>query len=47
MIFQKLDIRDPTFLKILEQEYATKYLESLGVEATTKNINKILKENPL
>jgi hypothetical protein len=42
-----LNIKDPAFLKLLEQEYATKYLESLGVTANTKNINKVLKENPL
>jgi hypothetical protein len=35
------------FRRILEQEYATKYLESMGVEATNKNIVKILKERPL
>lgn len=44
---QKLNVKDPAFLKILEQEYATRYLENLGVEATQKNIYKILKENPL
>jgi hypothetical protein len=44
---QKLNVKDPAFLKILEQEYATRYLENLGVEATQKNIHKILRENPL
>ena len=44
---QKLNIKDPAFIKILEQEYATRYLENLGVEATQKNIYKVLKEKPL
>lgn len=34
-------------MKIIEQEYATKYLESLGIEPTQKNITSILKKYPL
>lgn len=34
-------------MKIIEQEYATKYLESLGIEATVRNIAAILKKYPL
>ncbi|KAM3136491.1 hypothetical protein pb186bvf_011449 [Paramecium bursaria] len=39
--------KDSNFVKIIEQEYATKYLESLGIEATSKNIQMILKQYPL
>jgi hypothetical protein len=35
------------FVKIIEQEYATKYLESLGIEPTQKSIASILKKYPL
>jgi hypothetical protein len=33
--------------KIIKQEYGTKYLESLGIEPTPKNIAMILKKYPL
>lgn len=39
--------KNSNFVKIIEQEYATKYLESLGIESTTKNIQMILKNYPL
>ena len=32
---------------MLEIEYATKYLEQLRIESTSKNIQNILKRNPL
>ena len=34
-------------MKIIKQEYATKYLESLNIEPTAKNIAMILKKYPL
>ncbi|CAK91052.1 unnamed protein product (macronuclear) [Paramecium tetraurelia] len=39
--------KNANFTKIIEQEYATKYLESLGIEANQKNIQMILKNYPL
>lgn len=38
---------NPHFVKIIKQEYATKYLETLNIEPTQKNINMILKKYPL
>jgi hypothetical protein len=35
------------FLKVIEREYAVRYLEIIGVEPTRKNIEKILSEMPL
>ena len=35
------------FLKVIEREYAVRYLEIIGVEPTRRNIEKILQEIPL
>ena len=35
------------FLKVIETEYAVRYLEQINVEPTRKNINRILKEMPI
>lgn len=35
------------FLKVIEKEYAVRYLEIIGVEPTRKNIEKILQEMPI
>jgi hypothetical protein len=35
------------FLKVIEREYAVRYLETIGVEPTRKNIEKVLKEMPI
>lgn len=40
------DITD-AFLKVIEKEYAVRYLEIIEVEPTRKNIDKLLKEMPL
>lgn len=38
-LFQEVVIgKNTNFTKVIEQEYATKYLESLGIEANQKNI---------
>ena len=34
-------------MRVIKHEYATKYLESMGVNPTVKNINAILKYKPL
>ena len=34
-------------MKLIEQEYASKYLETLKIDTTQKNINLILKYHPL
>ena len=47
-ISQEVDIASkPNLVKILEQEYASKYLESLNIEASQKNIAMILRMYPL
>ena len=38
---------DETFIKVIEYEYVTKYLERMGSEATSKNIYNLLKNHPL
>lgn len=35
------------FLKVIEKEYAVRYLEQIGVEPTRKHIEKLLQEVPL
>jgi len=35
------------FLKSLEREYAVRYLETVGIEANERQINKLLREMPL
>lgn len=35
------------FIKVIEYEYAVRYLEILGIEANPKMIANILKTNPL
>ena len=35
------------FIKVIEYEYAVRYLEVLGIEANTRMIASILKTNPL
>lgn len=44
----KLNLADnPNFVKIIEQEYATRYLESMNIEPSHANISKILEKYPL
>jgi len=38
---------DENFVRIIEYEYAVKYLEYLGVRATQKNMEALLKSAPL
>lgn len=38
---------DETIIKIIENEYATKYLESLNIEPTLQNIRQLLTTKPL
>jgi hypothetical protein len=38
---------DENFIKVVEYEYAIRYLETIGVEPNPKNIQKMLKDNPL
>ena len=38
---------DDNFVKVIEYEYAVKYLELMGIEPTTKMIAKLLKNTPL
>ncbi len=33
-------------MRVIKHEYATRYLENLGVNPTAKNINALLKEKP-
>eukprot|EP01017_Pseudomicrothorax_dubius_P049279 TRINITY_DN9142_c0_g1_i3.p1 TRINITY_DN9142_c0_g1~~TRINITY_DN9142_c0_g1_i3.p1 ORF type:complete len:433 (+),score=126.17 TRINITY_DN9142_c0_g1_i3:47-1345(+) len=35
------------FVGVIEKEFASKYLESLGIEPTSKNINMVLRNYPL
>ena len=47
-LFNQLNLADnPNFVKIIEQEYATRYLESMNIEPTHANIQKILEKYPL
>lgn len=38
---------DDNVIKIIENEYATKYLESLNIEPTVQNIRQLLQMKPL
>ena len=33
-------------MRVIKHEYATRYLENLGVNPTAKNINSLLREKP-
>lgn len=35
------------FLKVIEREYAVRYLESIGVDPTRRHIEKLLEDMPL
>jgi len=38
---------DENFIKVVEYEYAVRYLERMGVEANAKNIQRLLRDHPL
>ena len=38
---------DPSFIKVIQHEYAVKYLEQLGLSATQSNIDYVLQKVPL
>ena len=38
---------DEEFMRVIQNEYATRYLEILGLSATQANIDKLLMKNPL
>ena len=38
---------DDNFVKVIQYEYAVKCLEKMGIEANPKNIQKLLKTQPL
>lgn len=38
---------DETFIKVIEYEYAVRYLELMGIEPNPKMIQNLLKANPL
>ena len=43
----KNQLLDTRLIKVVENEYAVRYLEQLGLSATQNNINLILKKAPL
>lgn len=38
---------DDNFIKVIQYEYAVRYLEKIGIEANARNIARLLKEHPL
>lgn len=38
---------DDNFVKVIQYEYAVRYLEKMGVEANARNIARLLKTQPL
>lgn len=38
---------DENFIKVIQHEYAVRYLEKMGIEANTRNIARLLKQQPL
>jgi hypothetical protein len=38
---------DEEFMKVIQHEYAVRYLELMGLSATQTNIEKILQKSPL
>jgi len=38
---------DENFVKVIQYEYAVRYLEILGIEPNPRNIGNLLKEAPL
>ena len=38
---------DDNFVKVIQYEYAVRYLEKMGIEANPKNIARLLKTQPL
>ena len=48
LIMKEVDIsKNPNFIKLLETQYASKYLETMDIEPSQKNINTVLKFYPL
>ncbi len=44
---QKPKELDENFIRVIEYEYAVRYLEQMGIESNPKNIQNLLKSNPL
>ena len=47
-LYKEISLSDNSnFVKIIEQEYATRYLESMGIEPGNNNVQRILEKYPL